>query len=343
MSAKLIKKIEQLHEIKKQYNDEQSKYKYRVYVCAGAGCVSSNCGQVRDAVVAELEKVGMKDQVKVYETGCMGTCAVGPVMLVMPDKIFYTELTAAKAQEIVRAHIKNGKVLENYTFMDQSLHRRVPNIDDINFFKYQVKIALRNCGTIEYSDINAYIANEGYFAAYKALCEMTPEKVVAEVKQSGLKGRGGAGFPTGVKWEAAMKQTSDEKYIVCNADEGDPGAFMDRSIIEGDPHTVIEGMMIGGFAIGANQGYIYVRAEYPIAVERMTAAIEDARSVGLLGKNIFGSGFDFDIEIRIGAGAFVCGEETALLASIEGERGEPKQKPPFPFQKGLFRQTDHHQ
>ncbi len=336
MNAKLIKTVEQLHNIKKQYNEEQTQYQYRVYVCSGAGCVSSNCAQIRDTVTSEIQKIGMKDKVKVYETGCMGTCAVGPVMLIMPDKIFYTELTPQKAQEIVRAHLKNGKVLENYTFMDQSLHRHVPNIDDINFFKYQVKIALRNCGAIEYGNIRAYIASEGYFAAYKALCEMKPEQVVAEVKQSGIKGRGGAGFPTGVKWEAALRQPGEEKYIVCNADEGDPGAFMDRSIIEGDPHTVIEGMMIGGYAIGASQGYIYIRAEYPIAVERMTAALEEARSFGLLGENIFGSGFNFDIELRIGAGAFVCGEETALLASIEGKRGEPKQKPPFPFQKGLF-------
>ena len=336
MKSVKIKTIEQLNEVKKKYEDDQSRYLYQVYVCAGAGCVSSGCNAVRDAVISEIERSELKDKVHVYETGCMGTCAVGPVMLVLPDRVFYTDLDEKKAREIVRAHLVKGKVIEDYTFFDHSISRHVPVIDDIGFFRHQVKIALRNCGSIEYGSVQAYIASGGYKAAYKALGGMSPEQVVAEMKTSGLKGRGGAGFPTGIKWEAAMKQPGEQKYIVCNADEGDPGAFMDRSIIEGDPHTVIEGMLIGGYAIGANTGYIYVRAEYPIAVERMTRALEEAREWGLLGKNIFGSGFDFDIEIRIGAGAFVCGEETALMASIEGQRGEPKQKPPFPFQCGLF-------
>jgi len=336
MTVERIRTLEQLNAAGKAYRDEQEKYQYRVYVCAGAGCISSGCVAVRDVIVSEVERLGLSDKIRVYETGCMGTCAVGPVMLVLPDRTFYTELNEKKAREIVRAHLMHGHVIENYTFFDRSIGKHVPVIDDIGFFKRQVKIALRNCGAIEYGDIRAYIANGGYAAAYKALREMTPEQVVAEMKTSGLRGRGGAGFPTGVKWEAALKQQNDRKYIVCNADEGDPGAFMDRSIIEGDPHTVIEGMMIGGYAIGATTGYIYVRAEYPIAVERMKAAIEEARRWGLLGKDIFGSGFDFDIEIRIGAGAFVCGEETALMASIEGQRGEPRQKPPFPFQRGLF-------
>jgi len=331
-----IKTLDRLKEIQKNYNDNLQKYKYRIYVCAGAGCISSNCGAVRDAAISEIEKAGLKDSVKVYETGCMGTCAVGPVMLVLPDRIFYTELDEQKVKEIIRTHILRGKVLEQYTFYDYSLARHVPCIDDINFFKRQVKIALRNCGSIEYGNIEAYIANGGYFAAYKALNEMTPQGVVDEVKKSGLKGRGGAGFPMGVKWESGLKQESDEKYIVCNADEGDPGAFMDRSLIEGDPHSIIEGLILGGYAIGANQGFIYIRAEYPVAVERMKAALAEARERGLLGKNILGSKFSFDIEIRIGAGAFVCGEETALMSSIEGHRGEPKQKPPFPFQRGLF-------
>ena len=333
---KEIKSIKQLEDIKKAYNDEQAKYKYRVYVCSGAGCVSSGCADVRDAVLSALDKAGIGSDVKVYETGCMGTCAVGPVMLVMPDRVFYTELDPEKAKEIVRKHIVGGKVIEKYTFFDNSLEKHVPVIDDIGFFKNQVKIALRNCGSIEYGSLAASIANGGYVAAYKAFSDMTSQQIVDEIKNSGLKGRGGAGFPTGIKWEAGLKQKSDNKYIVCNADEGDPGAFMDRSIIEGDPHTVIEGMMIGGHAIGAQTGYIYVRAEYPIAVERMTAAIEEARDAGILGDDIFGTGLKFDIELRIGAGAFVCGEETALMASIEGERGEPKQKPPFPFQRGLF-------
>jgi len=336
MKNDVIKTVKQLEDIKTSYNEQQSKYKHRVYVCAGAGCVSSNCALILDTVTKEIENIGMKEQIKVYETGCMGTCAVGPVMLILPERVFYTDLNERKAKEIIKAHVLGGKVLEEYTFFDESLEKNVPLIDDINFFKNQVKIALRNCGSIEYGNIQAYIANGGYFAAYKALSEMSDEQVVEQIKTSGLKGRGGAGFPTGIKWEAGLKQQRENKYLVCNADEGDPGAFMDRSIIEGDPHTVIEGMIIGGYAIGAKTGYIYVRAEYPIAVERMTAALEEARSAGLLGNNIMGSGVSFDIEIRIGAGAFVCGEETALMASIEGERGEPKQKPPFPFQRGLF-------
>ena len=336
MKTETIKSIKQLEDIRDGYKKAQDKYKYRVYVCSGAGCISSNCALVYDTVLSEVKRLGMQGEVKVYQTGCMGTCAVGPVILVLPDKVFYTELDEQKTKEIIASHIARGEVIEDYTFYDYSLGKHVPNIDDIGFFKKQVKIALRNCGSIEYSDMAAYIANDGYFAAYKALHELSPQMVVDEIKKAGIKGRGGAGFPTGVKWEAALKQPGDEKYIVCNADEGDPGAFMDRSIIEGDPHTVIEGMIIGGFAIGASTGYIYVRAEYPIAVERMTAAIEDARSRGMLGKNILGSDFSFDIEIRIGAGAFVCGEETSLMSSIEGKRGEPKQKPPFPFQSGLF-------
>ena len=331
-----IDRIELLDQIKSTYNEELNRYKHKVLVCAGAGCVSSNCGMVRDAVNDELQRQGLAQETLVYETGCMGICAVGPAMIVLPERIFYTELTPEKAARIVRHHIGKGEILEEYTFFDHSLGKRVPRLDDIGFFKEQVKIVLRNCGIMEYASMDAYIARGGYYAAAKALTQMQPRDVVAEVLKSGLKGRGGAGFPTGVKWEAGLKAQSDVKYIICNADEGDPGAFMDRSVIEGDPHTVIEGMLIGGYAIGASQGYIYVRAEYPIAVERMSAAIEEARRRGLLGKNIMGSGFDFDIEIRIGAGAFVCGEETALMASIEGERGEPRQKPPFPFQKGLF-------
>ena len=257
-------------------------------------------------------------------------------MLILPERIFYTELDSEKAAKIVRTHIVDGRVLEEYTFYDHSLDKRVPVIDDIDFFKDQVKIALRNCGIIEYDSINAYIARDGYFALGKILQKMAPGDVVETVKSSGIKGRGGAGFPTGLKWEAGLKAVADRKYMVCNADEGDPGAFMDRSIIEGDPHSVIEGMLIGGYAIGADTGYVYVRAEYPIAVERLGKAIEDAREAGLLGKNILGSDFSFDLEIRIGAGAFVCGEETSLMSSIEGDRGEPRQKPPFPFQRGLF-------
>ncbi|MDD2362340.1 MAG: NADH-ubiquinone oxidoreductase-F iron-sulfur binding region domain-containing protein [Oscillospiraceae bacterium] len=334
MSA-AIKNIADLNRIKENYNRQLKKYKYQVLVCSGAGCISSNCGLVRDAVIDEVNKNGLQDQVAVFETGCMGTCAMGPVMLILPDKIFYTELTPETAKHIIKSHIIQGVILEQYTFFDSSLLKHIPNIDDIDFFKNQVKIALRNCGSMDYKSLDAYIARDGYYAAQKAISS-DRMGIIQEVKKSGLKGRGGAGFPAGIKWEAGYNAKSDVKYIVCNADEGDPGAFMDRSIIEGDPHTLIEGMIIGGYAIGAEIGYVYVRAEYPIAIERLKFAIQEAKKHGLLGCKLFGSDFVFDIEIRIGAGAFVCGEETALMSSIEGQRGEPRQKPPLPFQKGLF-------
>jgi NADH-quinone oxidoreductase subunit F len=332
----MVKSKDDLLKIKNAYQSNNAKYQYQVLVCAGAGCVSSDCGQVRDAVINKLQELSLEEKVRVYETGCIGTCAVGPVMLILPDRIFYTKLTAEIAEKIVQAHIVDGQILEEYTFYDHALSKHIPKIDDINFFKEQVRIALRNCGILEYNSIDAYIASDGYVAVEKALNSMSSRDVIDEVKASGMRGRGGAGFPTAIKWEAGRRAKGDVKYIVCNADEGDPGAFMDRSIIEGDPHTLIEGMIIGGYAIGANKGYVYIRAEYPLAVERLSAAIEQAREYGLLGENIFGSGFNFDLEIRIGAGAFVCGEETSLMSSIEGNRGEPRQKPPFPFEKGLF-------
>ncbi|MDF2685411.1 MAG: hndC 5, partial [Clostridia bacterium] len=336
MSNEIIKSIYDLENIKNKYNQELSKYKHQVLVCSGAGCISSNCSAVKNAVVDEININGLQNDVIVYETGCMGTCAVGPVMMILPERIFYTELTPEIARNIITSHIIKGEILTEYTFYDNSLHKHIPKIDDIDFFKEQVKIALRNCGAMEYGSLDAYIARDGYFAAEKVLTEKSSIEVIDEIKKSGLKGRGGAGFPTAIKWEAGYKAVGERKFIVCNADEGDPGAFMDRSIIEGDPHSLIEGMIIGGYAIGANMGYVYVRAEYPIAVERLTAAIEEAHKRGLLGCKLFGREFYFDLEIRIGAGAFVCGEETALMSSIEGRRGEPKQKPPFPFQKGLF-------
>jgi len=331
-----INRVADLDQIKKEYSEQLSKYNYQILVCGGAGCVSSNCGEVSAALVKYLEEYELQDKVAVSETGCMGTCAVGPVLLILPDETFYTDVNPEKMAEIVKSHIINGTVLEKYTFYDQTLGKHVPNIKDIDFFKDQVKIALRNCGQIEYASIDAYIAKDGYYAIAKAVNSMKQQDVVDEVKKSGIRGRGGAGFPTGIKWEAGMKSTSDQKFMVCNADEGDPGAFMDRSVIEGDPHSVIEGMMLGGYAIGASMGYVYIRAEYPIAVERLGTAIEEARECGLLGTKLFGSDFEFNLEIRIGAGAFVCGEETSLMASIEGKRGEPKQKPPFPFERGLF-------
>jgi NADH-quinone oxidoreductase subunit F len=332
----IVKSVQELHALKKDYNDKLSAYQHQILVCGGAGCESSGCAEVKQAVEEALADFGLSEKTKVMVTGCMGTCAVGPVMLILPERIFYTKLTGETACRVIKAHLVNGEILEEHTFYDQSLHRHVPKIDDIEFFRQQVKIALRNCGAMDYSSIDAYIARDGYLAAARALTEKTGADIVAEVKKSGLMGRGGAGFPTGMKWEAGLNAKGERKYIVCNADEGDPGAFMDRSLIEGDPHSLIEGMILGGYAIGANTGYVYVRAEYPLAISRLEKAMEQAREYGLLGKDIFGSGFDFDLEIRIGAGAFVCGEETALMNSIEGNRGEPRQKPPFPFQKGLF-------
>ncbi len=332
----IINTIAELDNIKARYIEETSKYKNQILVCSGAGCVSSNCSEVRDAVIKELQNIGKQREVIVRETGCMGTCAVGPVMLILPKRVFFTKLTPDSARKIVRSYLLTGKILTEHTFYDHSLKQHIPIIDNIEFFKEQVRIALRNCGIVEFDSIDAYISRNGYYAIAAALAEKSPQDVIGEVKKSGIRGRGGAGFPTGIKWQSGHDAIGERKFIICNADEGDPGAFMDRSIIEGDPHTVIEGMMLGGYAIGANKGYVYVRAEYPIAVERLTKAINDARARGLLGRKLFGSEFFFDLELRIGAGAFVCGEETALMASVEGERGEPKQKPPFPFQSGLF-------
>jgi len=334
--SKKIKSVAQLEEIKKEFLKNQEKYKYQILVCGGTGCVSSNCGDVEKAINEELKEQGLEKDVKVYQTGCMGICALGPMILMHHDRTLYVDLNPEKAREIVQSHIVKNKLIEEYTFYDKTLLKYIPKIDDIEFFKSQVKICLDLCGIIDYTSITDYIAHDGYSAAAKAITGMTQEEVVKEVEISGLRGRGGAGFPTGTKLRAGFSQKSDIKYMVCNADEGDPGAFMDRSVIEGDPHCLIEGMMLSAYAIGAQQGYVYIRAEYPIAIDRLKIALDQAREYGLLGKNLFGTNYNFDLEIRIGAGAFVCGEETALLASIEGKRGEPKQKPPFPFQKGLF-------
>lgn len=336
MSKEFILGIQDLEQIKKEYQAELAGYRSLILLCSGAGCISSCSADIKKAVLEELEFIGKEDETAVLETGCMGTCAAGPVMLILPEQTFYTELTPETAREVVQSHIGKGEILTEHTYYDIVLGKHVPNINEIDFFKDQIKIVLRNCGRMEYGSLDAYIARDGYFAAASVLSGISREDVIDTVKKSGLRGRGGAGFPTGVKWEAGRRAAGDRKYLVCNADEGDPGAFMDRSLIEGDPHSVIEGMIIGGYAIGATMGYIYIRAEYPLAVERLQEAISEAKRRGVLGKGIFGSGFDFDIEIRIGAGAFVCGEETALMSSIEGARGEPKQKPPFPFQKGLF-------
>jgi len=307
-----------------------------VLVCAGAGCVASGALEVSAAIQKSLQKHRLDSEISVVETGCLGPCAVGPVAVIYPDGVFYQGLKPADAEDIVVEHLLKGRVVERLNYKAPVSSQIVPALKEIGFFQQQQKIVLRNCGVIDPTIIEEYIAHDGYQALAKALTQMTPDQVIEEVKKSGLRGRGGAGFPTGMKWAFTRKSQSDKKYVLCNADEGDPGAFMDRSVLEGDPHSVIEAMIIAGYAIGSDQGYVYVRAEYPLAVERLGKAIEQARAYGLLGKNIMGSGFNFDLEIRMGSGAFVCGEETALMRSIEGKRGEPRPRPPFPAVRGLW-------
>ena len=316
--AATVRSADDLEKVKNDYSKRLAGYKYQAVICGGAGCVSSGCAEVRFALEEALAENGLSGSTAILETGCIGTCSVGPVMLISPERIFYTELTPEKTRKIVKSHLLNGEVLKDFTFYDSSLRIHIPYIDNIEFFSQQVKIALRNCGEMEHSSIEAYISRDGYVAAARYLTDRTGADVVAEIKKSGLMGRGGAGFPTGIKWEAGRGAKGGRKFVVCNADEGDPGAFMDRSLIEGDPQSLIEGMMMAGYAIGADTGLVYVRAEYPLAIERLDRAIRQAREWGLLGCDIFASGFDFDLEIRIGAGAFVCGEETALMNSIEG-------------------------
>jgi len=313
-----------------------NKIRTHVLVCAGAGCVASGSLEVSAALQREIERQGLSEEVKVIETGCLGPCAVGPVAVVYPDGVFYQNIKPEDAAEVVSEHLLKGRVVERLVRKAHDMSKAVPALNQIDFFKGQQRIVLRNCGVIDPMKIDEYIARDGYQALAKVLTEMTPDHVVDTVKKSGLRGRGGAGFSTGLKWSLAKKAQGERKFVLCNADEGDPGAFMDRSVLEGDPHSVIEAMAIAAFAIGANQGYVYVRAEYPLAVKRLGIAIEQAREYGLLGKNIFGKNFDFDLEIRMGSGAFVCGEETALMTSIEGNRGEPRPRPPFPANKGLW-------
>jgi len=306
-----------------------------ILLCTGGGCIASGALEVGAALREQIERHGLEGEIKVIESGCLGPCAVGPVAAVYPDGVFYQNIRPDDAPEIVEEHLLKGRVVERLVHKTPAGEVR-PGLHEIGFFQKQVKIVLRNCGVIDPLKIEEYIAREGYQALGKALTEMTPEQVIAEVKKSGLRGRGGAGFLTGLKWEFTRRSPGDQKYIICNGDEGDPGAFMDRSVLEGDPHSVIEGMAIAAYAIGASQGYAYIRAEYPLAVERFDAALQQAREYGLLGRGIMGSKFDFDIEIRMGSGAFVCGEETALMTSIEGNRGEPRPRPPFPAVKGLW-------
>lgn len=308
-----------------------------VLICGGTGCTSSGSHKLMEHFEKSIKENGLEQEVKVVRTGCFGLCEMGPVVVVYPEGAFYARVKEENVDEIVSEHLMKGRVVTSLLYHDKtSAHHTVSSLDNMDFYKKQMRVALRNCGAIDPENIDEYIAVDGYKGLTKALTQMTPEEVIAEVLKSGLRGRGGAGFPTGKKWEFTAKAQGDQKYVCCNADEGDPGAFMDRSILEGDPHAVIEAMAIAGYAVGANQGYIYVRAEYPIAVQRLEIAIKQARDYGLLGKNILDTGFDFDLDIRLGAGAFVCGEETALMTSIEGKRGEPRPRPPFPAVKGLF-------
>ena len=307
-----------------------------IMVCGGTGCTSSNSMKIISGLEDLIRINRMQDDVKVVKTGCFGLCAEGPIVMIYPDHIMYTLVQPEDVNEIFDSHIKNGRPVKRLLAGDKEAEKIDNALENVDFFSKQMRVALRNCGTINPEDIDEYIARGGYLALEKVLTEMEPEDVIDTIRDAQLRGRGGGGFPTGVKWSFAAAQQVAQKYVCCNADEGDPGAFMDRSVLEGDPHSVIEAMAIAGYAIGANQGYVYVRAEYPIAVERLSIAIKQAEEYGLLGKDIFGKGFDFDLEIRLGAGAFVCGEETALMTSVEGHRGEPRPRPPFPAVKGLF-------
>ena len=356
-----MKSLEQLHEICErmrkvvQLREENAKeilekaamcesgkeadgntYRTRALVCGGTGCTSSGSARIRERLEKEIEANGLSDEVCVVKTGCFGLCALGPIMIVYPEGTFYSMVQEEDIPEIVTEHLLKGNVVKHLLYEETVKADKIIPLNETNFYKKQHRVALRNCGVINPEKIDEYIGTGGYEALGIVLTEKKPEDVIQILLDSGLRGRGGAGFPTGLKWKFAAGNDADQKYVCCNADEGDPGAFMDRSILEGDPHAVLEAMAIAGYAIGASQGYIYVRAEYPIAVQRLEIAIEQAREYGLLGKNIFDSGFDFDIELRLGAGAFVCGEETALMTSIEGNRGEPRPRPPFPALKGLF-------
>ncbi len=312
-------------------------FRSNVLVCGGTGCTSSNSEQIIEKLQEEIKAQGLEKEVNVIRTGCFGLCALGPIMVVYPEGAFYSRVTVEDVPEIVSEHLLKGRIVKRLLYQETVVDdNTTKSLNETTFYAKQLRIALRNCGVINPENIDEYIAQDGYAALGKVLTEMTPQEVIDLVLASGLRGRGGAGFPTGRKWQFARNNDAPQKYACCNADEGDPGAFMDRSVLEGDPHSVLEAMAIAGYAIGANQGYIYIRAEYPIAVKRLQIAIEQAREYGLLGKNIFDSGFDFDIDIRLGAGAFVCGEETALMTSIEGKRGEPRVRPPFPAVKGLF-------
>jgi NADP-reducing hydrogenase subunit HndC len=311
-------------------------FRSHVLVCGGTGCTSSGSVRIIETLQSEIEKNGLEKEVSVVQTGCHGLCALGPIMIIYPDACFYSMVKEEDISEIVTEHLLKGRPVTRLLYTETVTDNGIKSLNETDFYKKQHRIALRNCGVINPENIEEYIGNGGYSALGKVLTENTPDDVIQTLLDSGLRGRGGGGFPTGLKWKLAKGNDADQKYVCCNADEGDPGAFMDRSVLEGDPHVVFEAMAIAGYAIGATQGYIYVRAEYPIAVDRLEIALKQARKYGMLGEDIFGTGFNFDIDLRLGAGAFVCGEETALMTSIEGNRGEPRPRPPFPAQKGLF-------
>ena len=312
-------------------------YKYHILVCGGTGCRASKSDKIVDNFKDILKQNNLDNDVQVIQTGCFGFCEKGPIVKMLPDNTFYTQVTPEDCEEIIKEHIIKGRKVERLLYLDPENKEHVSDSKHMGFYKKQMRIALRNCGFINPEDIDEYIARDGYSAIAAVLEQNDPQATIDIIKKSGLRGRGGGGFPTGLKWEIASKNAADQKYMICNADEGDPGAFMDRSILEGDPHSIIEAMTIGGFCIGATKGLVYIRAEYPLAIQRLSIAIDQAREYGLLGENILGSGFDFDIELRYGAGAFVCGEETALIHSMEGLRGEPTFKPPFPAQEGYLK------
>ncbi len=336
-TARPIVTAADLDAVRDDYVERTRDVAFTIMLCSGAGCLSSKAAEIAKALERELAAAGLAERTLVKHTGCIGACGLGPALIVDPGGIFYCHLEPDDVREIVTEHLVNGRVVEHLCYRDLETGRAVPAFADIAFFARQHRIVLRNCGSADHEDLGEYVARGGYRAAHQAMTEMTPQEVVDEITASGLRGRGGGGFPTGRKWAAAAVRPGPDKYVICNADEGDPGAFMDRSVLEGDPHSVIEGMLIAGYAIGATHGVVYVRAEYPLAVERLENALDQARAVGLLGERVFGTDHAFDIEIRIGAGAFVCGEETALMSSVEGRRGEPRQKPPYPSDSGLFR------
>ncbi len=331
-----MRTVEELNALKKKKGELFTAGKYHILVCGGTGCTSNKSMEIIKALNEGVEKRNLTEKVRVVMTGCFGLCAKGPIMVIYPEGTFYHSVTAADVEEIIETHILGGKPVERLLHKEEGSNEHIKRLEDTEFMKKQHRLALHNCGVINPESIDEYIARDGYQALAKVLTQMTPQEVIDVVLASGLRGRGGAGFPTGRKWAFAKASAGDIKYVCCNADEGDPGAFMDRSVLEGDPHVVVEAMAIAAYAIGSKQGYIYIRAEYPIAVQRLQKAIDSAREHGMLGKNIFGTDFDFDLEIRLGAGAFVCGEETALMTSIEGKRGEPRPRPPFPAVKGLF-------